>query len=159
MFDELIWWNNYNFGKYKLDKTFVREFWLKDIQNANIHFKRLNINVTTDLQPQDIFAEVKVEGNLSLYIQRKISITGTENIFKNNILYNYDVLEADPKYFIKLPSNHYLVLNKLRRISFLKLFPEKKRVLAKIIRDNHLNLKIESDFVKLIELINKAQLF
>jgi len=47
----------------------------------------------------------------------------------------------------------------LRRVVFLKLFPDKKNTLNKIIRENHLNVREEDDFVKIIELINKEVIF
>jgi len=50
-------------------------------------------------------------------------------------------------------------MTKLRRLAFLRLFPEKKKPISKIIRDNHLNIKVESDFLKLIDLINKEEIF
>lgn len=159
LFDELVWLNPYNFGKFKLDKSFISEFWLKNIQEANIHFKRLNVSDVTDTQLQDIFVEVKVEGKMSLYIQHKILVVGSEEIKKNNTLYSLDDIESRPRYYIKLPSNHYLMLTKVRRLAFLRLFPEKKKAISKIIRDNHLNIKIESDFVKAIDLINKEAIF
>jgi len=154
LLDELIWLNTYNFGKFKLDKSFIAEFWLKNILGADIHFKQINVSDTSNVKRQCVFAEVKVEGKLSLYIQRKISVIGSENVYRNGVLYSYDDIQATPRYYIKLPSNHYLMLTKLRRRAFLKLFPEKKKTIAKIIRVNHLNIKQESDFVRLIELMN-----
>jgi hypothetical protein len=154
LLDELIWLNTFNFGKFKLDKSFIAEFWLKNILGVDIHFKQINVSDTSNIKQQCIFAEVKVNGKLSLYIQRKISVTGSENVYRNNVLYNYDDIEATPRYYIKLPSNHYLMLTNLRRRAFLKLFPEKKKTITKIIRVNHLNIKQESDFVRLIELMN-----
>lgn len=159
LFDELVWLNTYNFGKFKLDKLFVKEFWLNNLNGSDIHFKRINISDSSKVSEKDIFAEVKVEGKLSLYIQRDITTQWPQSILVDNVLYKYDVLEAEPKYYIELPTNHYLLMKKLRRLSFLRLFPEKKKAINKIIRENHLNIKIESDFVKLIELMNQKAIF
>lgn len=154
LFDELIWLNETNFGKFKIDKPFVREFWLKNNPYSTVHFKQINLNEPNTVNRQDIFAELRVEGNLSLFIQRKISINRTEFRYVNNVLCQYDVITATPRYYIKLPSNQYLMLTKLRRRAFLKLFPEKKKRIAKIIRTNDLDVSVESDFVRLIELMN-----
>jgi hypothetical protein len=157
LFDELIWLNETNFGKFKIDKPFVREFWLKNNPYSTVHFKQINLNEPGNINRQDIFAELRVEGNLSLFIQRKISINRTEFRYVNNVLCQYDVITATPLYYIKLPSNQYLMLTKLRRRAFLKLFPEKKKRIAKIIRTNDLDVSVESDFVKLIELMNNEK--
>ena len=153
--DELIWLNSSNYGKFKLDKSSISEFWLKNISDHDIHFKRINVRDTSLTRQPDIFAEVKVEGKLSLYIQRKVSVIGSENVRTDNTVISYDDLKNSPRYYIKLPTNQYLMLTKLRRRAFLRLFPEDKKAINKIIKDNHLKVKVESDFVKLIELMNQ----
>ena len=155
LLDELIWLNSSNYGKFKLDKSSISEFWLKNISDHDIHFKRINVRDTSLTRQPDIFAEVKVEGKLSLYIQRKVSVIGSENVRTDNTVISYDDLKNSPRYYIKLPSNQYLMLTKLRRRAFLRLFPEDKKAINKIIKDNHLKVKVESDFVKLIELMNQ----
>ncbi|MFA6580613.1 MAG: hypothetical protein WCS79_02310 [Paludibacter sp.] len=159
LLDELVWLNKYNYGKFKLDKSFVKEFWLKNVNGSNLHFIKINVSDTSKVSGQDIFVEVEVEGKLSLYIQRKITKQWPQDVLVDNVLYRYDFIEATPKYYIKLPSNEYLVMTKLRRLAFLRLFPEKKKAISKIIRENHLNIKIESDFVKVIELMNQEAVF
>lgn len=159
LFDELIWLNTSNYGKFKLDKLSVDEFWMKDKSGENFHFKRINVGDTTSTHRLGIYAEVMVTGKLSLYIQRKISAVGYEDEYKNKIIGRYYNLKSKPIYYIKLPSNNYLTLTKLRRVAFLKLFPDKKNTLNKIIRENHLNVREEDDFVKIIELINKEVIF
>jgi len=153
--DELIWLNSSNYGKFKLDKSSISEFWLKNISDHDIHFKRINVRDTSLTRQPDIFAEVKVEGKLSLYIQRKVSVIGSENVRTDNTVISYDDLKNSPRYYIKLPTNQYLMLTKLRRRAFLRLFPEDKKAINKIIKDNRLKVKVESDFVKLIELMNQ----
>jgi len=155
LFDELIWLNSINFGAFKLDKLSIAEFWLKKIAGADIHFKQIKVSKTGNIKPLDIFAEVKVEGKFSLYIQRNISITRTENILKNEVLCQFEDIDETPVYYIKLPTNDYLMMTKLRRRTFLKFFPAKKSVIVKMIKDNNLNVSVESDFVKLLELMNK----
>ena len=155
LLDELIWLNLSNYGKFKLDKSSISEFWLKNISENDIHFKRINVRDSSLSQRPDIFAEVKVEGKLSLYIQHRVSVIGSENVRIDNTLTSYDDLKNRPRYYIKLPSNQYLMLTKIRRRAFLRLFPEDKKAINKIIKDNHLKVKVESDFVKLIELMNQ----
>ena len=155
LFDEVIWMNTSNFGKFKLDKSFIKEFWLKYEPSFPNHFKRINVSEPDNGQQPDIFVEVVIESRFSLFIQRKISVVGTETLYRNDAFREFETIEPTPVYYIKLPSNHYLKLNKIRRRAFLKLFPEKKKALTKMIRVNDLNVSVESDFVKLIELMNK----
>jgi len=155
LFDEVIWMNNSNFGKYQLDKSSVSDFWLNSTTDKTIHFKHINIGDSTGGHGTDIFAQVGVEGKVSLYIQRKISITGEANVYINNSLFYFNNIGESPLYFIKLTTNHFTKLSRISRRVLLKLFPEKKKEIVKLMSDNHLNLKNESDLIKLIGLLNK----
>lgn len=154
LLDELIWLNPSNYARFKLDKLSISDFWFKNIQDKPIHFKRINPDKTT-VQPSYIFVEVVTEGKVSLYIQQRISIVGSENIYENNKLYTIDLIEQRPVYYIKLPSNRYVTMIKVRRNSFLKLFPEQKKTIIKLLNKNHLNFNSESNIIKIIDLINK----
>lgn len=153
--DELIWLNSSNFGKFRLDRSSVSEFWLKDISGLTSHFKRINVRDSSFTHQSDIFAEVKAEGKYSLYIQRKVIIVGSEVVKLEKGMYSFDDLKITPRYYIKFPSNQYAMLTKLRRKAILKLFPENKGTVVKIIKENRLKVRVESDFVRLIELMNK----
>ncbi|MDD2797266.1 MAG: hypothetical protein PHV20_01605 [Bacteroidales bacterium] len=158
LYDELIWLNNCNFGKFKIDKSSIKEFWLKNIVGEDIHFKKVNVNAAEKDSLQTIFVEVATEGNISFYIHHKISLQWPQYMVDDNVRRKYDVLKATPVYYIKLPSNRYEIITKLRKKELLHLFPEHQNAISKIIKDNRLNLKLESDFVKAIELLNSGNI-
>jgi hypothetical protein len=155
LLDELIWVNTSNFRQFKVDKSFISDFWLKNETGSPNHFKRINVNDPKDIHSSYIFAEVGVEGKVSLFIQRRIIIIGEENDYKNGVLYVIESIGPKPLYYINTSSNNYLILSRIRKNAFLNLFPEHKKEIAKIIKDNHLILKTESDLVQLIEMLNK----
>src|ERR1035437_7492785 len=155
LLDELIWVNTSNYQQFKLDKSFISDFWLKNGTGSPNHFKRINVNEQKDAHSSDIFAEVGIVGKVSLFIQRKIKIVGEENIYQNGTLYLSESIGAKPLYYIKTPSNHYLILSRIRKNAFLNLFPDKKKEIAKIIKEIHLTLKTESNLVHLIDILNK----
>lgn len=154
LFDEVIWMNDTNFGKYQLDKSSISDFWLNSTTGKTIHFKHINIDDTTGGHAIDIFTQVGVEGKVSLYIQRKISITGEANVYINNSLFYFNNIGESPLYFIKNTSNHFTKLSRISQKVLLKVFPEKKKEIAKMMSDNHLNLKTESDLIKVIGWLN-----
>ena len=155
LLDELIWVNTSSYQQFKLDKSFINDFWLKNGTGTPNHFKRINVNEQKDTRSSDIFAEVGVEGKVSLFIQRRIKVVDEENIYQNGTLYLSESIGAKPLYYIKTPSNHYLILSRIRKNAFLNLFPEQKKDISKIMKEIHLNLKTESDLVRLIEILNK----
>jgi len=155
LFDEVIWMNSSNYGKYKLDKSFISEFWLKIAPGSTLHFKRIHVDGPNESHPFDIFVQVKVEGKVSLYIHHKITITGEENLYVNNNLYYFNRIGKMPVYYIKLITNRYVKMSGIRLSSFLKVFPEEKKEITKLLKENHLKIKTENDLIKAIGLLNK----
>ena len=158
--DDVIWVNPSNFQQFVLDKSYINDFWLKNPSGQDIHFKRINaVDPLAVSHPSDTFVEVGIEGKVSLYIQRKIVVVGEENIYQNGALNLLESIGPNPLYYIKLPTNTYLTMSKLSRKAFLKLFPEQKKDINKLLRDNHMKFKSESDFIQIIELLNRVNYF
>ena len=156
LLDEVIWLNTVIPGLFKIDKASINDFWLKPAFDNTIHFKRIKVNESPNSHHADIFAHVAVEGKISLYIHRKINILEVQSITLDGKLYPYKIIGPTPNYYIKMSSNKYFLMTSLNRNSLLKLFPEQKKLIAKILNTHHLNLKIESDLIKLIGLLNNA---
>ena len=155
LLDQLIWLNPYSSGKIIIDKLSVTDFWLKNVEGVTTHFKRIKVDQPTFGYSSDIFVQVAVEGKISLYIQRKVLVFGSENYYLDSKLFSIDLVESNPLYYIKLPSNRYCAMTDIRRRAFLKLFPDQKKVIDKAIKTNHLNFKNEDSFTKIIEMLNK----
>lgn len=156
LLDELIWVNSTINQQFKLDKPLIKEFWLKNEKDQIIHFKQITANkpYTPNLQT-DFFAEVAVEGNLSLYIQRKISVVNSDDIIIDGILCRQETIRPTPQYFLKLPSNDYILLEKINLKSFSKLLPTQKMEIDKLMKSNNLKLKTENNLIKLITILNE----
>lgn len=156
LLDEVIWLNTSIPGLFQVDKEFICDFWLKKVKDRPIHFKRINVNDTIKNHKSDIFAEVIVEGNVSFYIHRQISVVDVQSIMRDNKLYPYKTIAPTPIYYIKLPTNKYAKLSKLGRISFQKVFPDQKKMIRKLIRENHLDMRTENGLKEMIELMNSG---
>ena len=79
-----------------------------------------------------------------------------ENIIENNKTYSIDVLSEKPLYYIKLPSGTYFVTARMTRSSFLKLFPDQRKAINKLLIKNRLNFRSENGVQKIIELMNRG---
>jgi hypothetical protein len=154
LLDEVIWLNTSIPGLFQLDKEFICDFWLKRSTDKPNHFKLMNVNDTIKNHKSDIFAEVIVEGKVSLYIHRQISVVDVQSIMRDNKLYPYKTIAPTPIYYIKLPTNKFTKLIKLSRISILKVFPDQKKKIRKLIRENHLDMRTENGLKEMIELMN-----
>lgn len=155
LLDELIWANSTINQQFKLDKPLIKEFWLKTEQGQITHFIQIKINKPTSIHQQsNFFAEVEVEGKLSFYIQRKISVVNKEDVTIDGNLYREETIKPTPHYYLKLPSSDYLLLEKIKLKSFTQLFQSQKKQIENVMKNNNLKLKTEKDLIKLIKLLN-----
>ena len=155
LLDEVIWLNTAIPGLFKLDKASINDFWLKPALDNAIHFKRIIVNESPNTHQADIFAQVAVEGKISLYIHRKINILEVQTITLDGKLYPYKIIGPTPNYYIKMSSNKYFLMTSLHRNSLLKLFPDQKKDIIKLQKQFHINLKTESGLCEMINLLNK----
>ena len=155
LLDEVIWLNTDIPRSYKLDRALINDIWFQNIQDKPIHFKRIMIDEPNKSHKSDIFAEVAVEGKISLYIQRKISVLNIQTIKKEGKLYPYKTIGGTPVYFIKLSSDKYFSMSRLNRSSLCKLFPNKKKDIVKLQKQNQINLNTESGLCEMIDSLNK----
>lgn len=138
--DQLIWLSP-KFGQIKLDKQNIEEFQLLSSDSV-FHFKRLKINSLKDSSAS--FYQVGYEGKLQVYISRIIKLQ-TESY------------KAYAKYFIYKPyPEYYIIINKKLFIldrpkvkAVYAVFPTCKEKIRQRIKDNHLKIKNEADFIKL----------
>lgn len=154
--DEVVWLTPEFFKQVKIDKFAIDEFVFKNYFGKSIRFKRINIKQMFISDSTDIFAEIVIESNLSLYIFRKIGIAGTVNKDSKGGIYSFDQLESAPVYYLKLTNNGYANLQRLNRRSLLHLFPEQKTAIKKLLSQNRQQLKTESDLVEIVNLLNKS---
>jgi hypothetical protein len=151
--DEVIWLHSKNFNKFKLDKSTISEFWIKTSDSLTIHYKQMSI--PTILDNEKIFIETLCEGNLSLYIHRKINQQGVSEENEEGTHYELEILEPDNTYFFKLPTGQWIGMHKLDMNHFLKAMPDQKQAIIQLAKKYHLKFKSENQCIKLIQLINK----
>ncbi len=159
VYDELIWLNQQNFSAFKVDKYLVKEFRIRNKMNEKVRFKQFYPAIADNDSSESIFAEVITEGELSLYIQHKIAVKSPDYIVVNNIRKKYETLLYSPIYYLKLNNGKLLKLTQPGKKSFLKLFPEQQKSIKKIIAAERLNIKHQEDFIQLVKLMNKQNIF
>ena len=155
LLDQVIWLNPVNSNQVILDKLSINEFRYKNMMGETVHFRRIDVVDTSSGHHLQVFAEAAVEGKISFYIQHRIMKTETENIIENKMTYNIDVLDSKPIYYIKTPSGSYFAASHITKYSFLKLFPEQRKAITKILNKNHLNFRTETAIINTIEVLNK----
>lgn len=151
--DEVIWLNPSNFKRFKLDKANIAEFWIQPEGHHSIHYKQISVPITAN--NQKIFLETTYEGNLALYIYRKITGKGMEIKRDNDILYELEILTPKDIYFFKLPDGRWMEMQKLRMRYLLKYFPKHKKAIGQLAKKNHLDFSSEDQCIELTHLIDQ----
>jgi hypothetical protein len=159
VYDELIWLNQKNFSAFKVDKYLVKEFRIRNKMNEIACFKHFYTPIAENDSSESFFAEVIVEDKLSLYIQHKIAVKSPDYVVVNNIRKKYETLLYTPIYYLKLNNGEFLKIKQPGKKYFLKLFPEQQKSIKRIIAAEHLNIKHQEDFIQLVKLMNKQNIF
>jgi len=155
--DEVIWMNHSNYKQFIIDRSYITDFWTKDSLDNPAHFQRINVRDTT-ISHRDVFVEVVIEGKISLYIQHQVLCIPDQITYSSGQARYIKTFEPRALYYIKLPSNNYLKMRKLNQSSFLKLFPEQKKSISKLIKKNRLKLKSVKGLIGTIDLMNKESI-
>jgi hypothetical protein len=151
--DEVMWINQHNYKKFKLDKSNIKEFWIQPDSTHSAHYKHISVPIYEN--NQKIFLETAYEGNMSLYIYHKIRRTGRYTERYEDLSYELDILTPKDIYFFKLPDGRWIEMNKLRLRYLLKYFPDKKKAINRLTKKSNLSFKREDQCIELIHLIDQ----
>jgi hypothetical protein len=151
----VIWIQEDISRQVKLEKRLIDEFSLKNYKGKSIRFKRIQIKLPQMTDSTDIFVEVLLERNASLYVFRNVRINGNISIVEDGVPHYFDTLIPQPVYIIYLPGGETITFKRIRRSVLLKALPEEYRTtVKKIIQQNSLSVRSEDDLIDLVRLIN-----
>jgi hypothetical protein len=148
--NEMIWLSPVANRSIKLDKSTIREVYLK---GPKITYRQMILPGSSD----PVFVEVLLEGKASVYVYRKVHVSTT--MVENNGRQNYavDQLENVFEYYVKLPgSDSFVSVGKPGRRKLVRLFPDQKSTVRKIIREHNLTINSETEFAYALEVICTA---
>jgi hypothetical protein len=154
--DELIMFDAVSLKQIKLDKKYIREFRFKDPQrNIFQDFKKIKTGGPADLS--EVFAQVLLEDRISLFVYRKIELSGhdTENL--NGDMVAIDIYSPVPIYILRLPDGRIETFNKINRKALIKSFPGLEKDIKYVLRKNHIRIvKNEAGLIEVISILNKT---
>ena len=153
--DEVIMFNTEIGKQIKLDKKFIQEFRFNDPQrNMSQNFKKVTTGLLSD--SAEIFIQVLLEDRISLFVFRKIGITGYENKSLNGGMFGIEIYSPIPEYILGFPGGRIESFNRIKRKEIIKSFPGKEESIKEIFRRNHIwRIKDEPGLIDVIELLNK----
>lgn len=153
--DELIWRNTANLMEVKLEKHFIDEFTLKNVEGKTIRFKRIEAKLPMVADSAEIFVEVLAERQASCYIYRKIIVKGYDLKDIAGETYISSDLVAQPMYFLILPDKEVVIFKRINKRGILKTLPVQYQTTVKeLLQKNHLPLRNEENLKTLVGLID-----
>ena len=143
--DALIWLHADTQQSILLDTDLIKGFILHNpAQNRTMTFERLIPRAGSE----GMFAERLYSGMISLYAHRKIEQTGEATQLQGNALRPIAVLEPKPAYYIIDHNQQVIELNRLNRRSLLAAFPEHRREIRALLRQNRIGVFNEAELVQ-----------
>lgn len=150
--NELIWQTPIDYKLVKLDKSDIKEVYFKKLHSL---FRQLKIKEQNDTLV--IFAEVLFEHKVIFYAYRKFKRTHSEISTNAGTSFSRDLIKNDTRYFLKLPDNNNLYsFSNLKRRNLLSAFPLYGIEIKKILRQSHISVNSEKDFVEALKVIVKS---
>ncbi len=154
--DQLYWLNPSTGDIVILDKNLVRKFTIKMPLTADtVTFRKIEPVRTNNHDPAGSFVQVLVEDEISLYVMRKIDNTGERTIVQNERRVTLPVLEPRPVYIIRHPGNRYTNLHRMRRQSFINLFPETGNRLRDALQEKRNRVRNEKELIEAVVIANQ----
>lgn len=139
-----------------LDRYFIKGFCLQIQSNEKcLPFQKIKISTELGGDSIDVFAQVLYSGKLSLYVYRRFSREDNVAQVIQGEAVEKQLYKPSFVYYFKLPNNSILGFKRLRKRNLYKLFPEKKALIRKTIRENHQRrFRDDDDLTKITELLN-----
>ncbi len=150
--DALVWLHPKTGQFIMLDTDLISGFILHDQQ---IQHRMVFDRITPRGDNQGVFAERLFQGNIVLYAHRKIEQTGEERRVSGGAMRPIAVLEARHVYFVRSESGSYRELNRLNRRSLLAAFPEQRREIRALLRQNRIGVFNEAQLIQAVHVIDE----
>lgn len=154
--DELFWLTPESYDHIRLDKQLISSFVIHRAgSKQQFRFRNMNIRTLLGTSRESVFMQVLYEGDVSLYVFRKIRETGaTTSVMVGNVLVPRQVIGSDYRYYLRRGgSEPELIIP--NRSSLLRAFPEHRQEIRQALRRNRNRMRNEAQFVEAIVLLNR----
>jgi hypothetical protein len=153
--DHVIWINK-DFVQIKLDNDPIRSFCLSDknIPGKSYCFEKIKIPKDLASDSVMVFAQVLYKNLLSLFVQRKVVLTGIEERKTDRSI--IDSYEKRNIYYFKSGEHIFKGFRKINKANIINTFPERKEEILKLFRsDRQFRIKTEEDLIRFAARLNE----
>jgi hypothetical protein len=153
--DHLIWMD-VDFRQIRLDNDPIRSFCLADkyITGKSYCFEKIKIPKDLASDSMLVFAQVLYKNTLSLFVQRKVVLTGIEERKQDRII--VDSYEKRNIYYFKSGEKITDGFRKITKKSILNTFPGRKEDIIKLYRSGRqFRVRSEEDLIRFTARLNE----
>jgi hypothetical protein len=156
LLDELIWMPAPTRSQVRVDKNMIAQFsFVLPGRSDKVVFENITIRPRFQSSEINILAQALHKGKFSLYVHRKVKQKDELARRTERGVYFIPILEHDPVYYVVFSDNLAVPLRKLNNRSLLRVFPEQRREIRQLLRQEELRIRTEQDMVLAVIAINK----
>ena len=154
--DELFWLTPDNYDQIRLDKLLISSFVLNPTGSGQqLHFKNMSVSGILGGSRENVFMQVLYEGDISLFVIRKIRLTGgTTSVMVGDVLVPRQIIGPDYLYYLQRMGSEPEPILPNRR-ALINTFPEHRQEIRQALRRNHNRVRTEIQFIEAIAIIDR----
>jgi hypothetical protein len=153
--DALIWLDDAGGKVIRLDKGLITGFVLRDEAGKEMLFKNIRIRPLFSRDTAQVFVQVLFEGKrLAIYAQRKIEDYYNKRYGGTVSDAAGTTFEPRPEYYLFDQGVQVAKMTKISRKNLLRVFPQEKKQIKRILRKHHVAVRDEPMLIKAVELID-----
>ncbi len=149
--DELIHINNRSVSMIQVDKNTIAEFGFYLGDNKDMIFRQMYF---PKYPGGNYFFEILYEGNLTLGVRHRSMEEQTSTYKDAYGMLRNSVYNIHEYYYVIFPENQFERF-RLNRRSFADVFPDHKKEVKRLLRQNHLRINNTSEAIQAIKLVEE----
>jgi hypothetical protein len=152
--DELFWLSEADYSQVKVDRGLIDEFILY-APSGSLRFTRIMVHVPPIIWNREVLGEILYEGNISLYCYRRVIETGLGDYLVENRVVGGRKIAPSHLYIMELPGGTQTTISRIRRSSILNLFPENRKEIRRLLRQNRLRPSNARELAEVMKLLDE----
>jgi hypothetical protein len=154
--DDILWLHEGSKQVVLIDRNLIEKFCLYLPGNTEpLVFEKMPLRSALQQGTGDIFAHSLYKGRISLYAIRQIVKKRDVIEKRGNARGLFTEIEPRHTYFLILPSGRVAIIDKSRRKSIYRAFPEFREELRSAFKDSRNRLRDENGMIEAVRIINE----
>ena len=158
--DELYWFDPAGNRTVVLDRVAVDGFTLRDATSGKpLTFRKMLLGRPALPENERVFLHVLYEGDISLYVHRRIEERGRRVAYRNGRRVELPNLEARPVYYVDIPGIGMVQVQRMRKSFFYDLVPGQREAIREALSEHPGRLRSEDSLKEAVISVDRIYSF